>query len=285
LLQNVGYEHAEWSFLDAAGRWPFCGKLVWPRSGEPGADYPLRLCYPNVALHERAVYFCGVSDIIEPNPEWRAFKRQLTGQDWDYDFRRLFFTSCPDISTGRFSQWVEIASREATCGWITPGDLLVSPDGRVHLLWTERAIDERLRERFFPSARQRYTLEYAVVQGTEVIMRQTLIEGGDGLGGLVPGLGRFHVTPSGTLYVFCYVGGADDEGRAVSANWLLRLGRNGEELGRWVVPLTYPLSSFFVAGPRSGSTPSEALDILGEAPYLLGETIRYARVRPPQLEG
>ena len=51
---------------------------------------PIRVCYPNVMLKDRAVYFCGVSDIIEPKKEWRKFKRELTGKEWDYDFRRLF---------------------------------------------------------------------------------------------------------------------------------------------------------------------------------------------------
>ena len=52
----------------------------------------IRVCYPNVLLNNRAVYFVGVSDIIQPYPEWRSFKKQLTGQNWDYDFRRLFYT-------------------------------------------------------------------------------------------------------------------------------------------------------------------------------------------------
>ncbi|MBK8884782.1 MAG: hypothetical protein IPN67_21245 [Bacteroidales bacterium] len=71
LLQNIEYTHAEWSFLDSKGKWSAQGKLEWPY----GADYeepePIRVCYPNVMLKDRAVYFCGVSDIIEPNKEWR----------------------------------------------------------------------------------------------------------------------------------------------------------------------------------------------------------------------
>lgn len=280
LLQNVGYEHAEWSFLEGRGEWTHQGRLVWPVVGAHDAAYSLRLCYPNVAVRDRSVYFCGVSDIIEPNPEWRAFKQDLTGQDWDYDFRRLFYAWCPDVATGEFTPWVEVASRDDTCGWISPGDLWVAEDGRVHLLWTERAIDERLRERFFPEAKQRYSLEYAVVEGTQVVERRTLVEGGDGLGGVVPGLARFHGTPSGELYVLCYIGGTRPDGGAQSENWLLRLNRDGAVSERWVVPFDHPFSSFFVAGPRNGSEPSDVLDILGESPDL-PNTVRYARVRAP----
>ena len=101
----------------------FNGQLRWPDGQEYPKPQPIRVCYPNVLLQNRAVYFCGVSDITEPYPEWRAFKKELTGQQWDYDFRRLFFTWCPDITTGKFSDWIEVASRDSTCGWIMPGDL------------------------------------------------------------------------------------------------------------------------------------------------------------------
>ena len=64
------------------------------------------------------MHFCGVSDIVEPYPEWRAYKKQLTGKEWDYDFRRLFYTWTPDITREKFRHWVEVASRDKTCGWI-----------------------------------------------------------------------------------------------------------------------------------------------------------------------
>ena len=74
-------------------------------------------------LRGRQVHFCGVSDIEEPYAKWRDYKLKLTGQKWDYDFRRLFYTWTDDITTGKFQPWVEIASRDKTCGWIDPGDL------------------------------------------------------------------------------------------------------------------------------------------------------------------
>ncbi|RME95849.1 MAG: hypothetical protein D6766_02200 [Verrucomicrobia bacterium] len=277
LFQNIGYTHAEWAFLDREGRWSAQGQLRWPWGAEYPKPQPIRVCYPDVALVNRAVFFCGVSDIVEPNPEWRAFKRQLTGRKWDYDFRRLFFTWTPDITREPFRPWVEIASREKTCGWITPGDLWVAPDGAVHLVWSERAIDERLRERFFPEAEQAYVLGYAVIREGRVVLRRELLH--EPADGLRPGRARFHPAPDGGLWVVFHVSGRERDGRPVNE---VRLGEVRD--GRWVrppmtVPLAHPLGDFFTATVRAGSPPAETIDLLGTR---LDEanTIGYARVRP-----
>jgi hypothetical protein len=125
LFQNIGYTHAEWTFLDRRGQWSAQGRLKWPWGADYSKPQPIRVCYPNVALRNREVHFCGVSDIVEPNEPWRAFKKQLTGREWDYDFRRLFYTWSPDITTGRFEPWSRspaarrpaAGSVPATCGW------------------------------------------------------------------------------------------------------------------------------------------------------------------------
>ncbi len=103
LFQNVDYTHAEWTFYDRHGQWKAKGKLSWPWGADYDKPQPIRVCYPTVALKDRAVHFCGVNDILEPNAAWRAYKKQLTGRDWDYDFRRLFYTWVPDVRTGKFS--------------------------------------------------------------------------------------------------------------------------------------------------------------------------------------
>ena len=37
---------------------------------------PIRVCYPSVQLRDCAVYFCGVSDIVEPNePDFRTNRK------------------------------------------------------------------------------------------------------------------------------------------------------------------------------------------------------------------
>ena len=223
LFQNIGYTHAEWAFRDGDGRWAAKGKLAWPWGAEYDKPQPIRVCYPDVAIRGRAVHFCGVSDIEEPYAKWRDYKLKLTGQKWDYDFRRLFYTWTDDITTGKFHPWVEIASRDKTCGWIDPGDLWLAPDGSVHILWKERAIDERLRKEFFPGEKQSYSLQYAVLRAGKVISQRTLLRAEEGQRCVVPGRGRFHVMPDGRLLAFYYVQGRDAAGKAVSENRVMEL--------------------------------------------------------------
>jgi hypothetical protein len=225
------------------------------------------------------VHFCGVSDITEPYPEWRAFKRQLTGQEWDYDFRRLFYAWTPDITRQPFSAWVEIASRDKTCGWISPGDLWVAPDGAAHLTWLERALDERLRAKFYPEAKQSIAINYAIVREGKIVLRRTLVakeEGKPSEG--TPGAPRFQVTPDHRLFLCFYIQGTDGSGKGFSENRLLEIGPGGEP-GRSVrIPFKKPFTSYFTANVRGGSPPAAILELLGireNSPATIG----YARVR------
>ena len=277
LFQNVGYTHAEWAFRDGKGRWSARGRLVWPWGAKYDKPQPIRICYPNVALRAGGVYFCGVSDIIEPYAKWRDYKRKLTGRKWDYDFRRLFFTSCDDVSKGTFGKWVEVASRDKTCGWIMPCDLWVGPDRAAHLIWSERAIDTRLRKEFFPAEKQTYALNYAVVRGGKVVLRRTLAIGGEGLSAAIPGAARFHVTPDSRLLVFYYVRGPSTAHKRISANRLLEIAPDGRAGPHVTVPLKHPFTSFFTATVRAGCRPSWTLDLLGQC-VGKGGAIRYARV-------
>ncbi|MCL4180710.1 MAG: hypothetical protein KJ072_23555 [Verrucomicrobia bacterium] len=278
LLQNVGYTHAEWAFRDRSGNWSAQGQLHWPVDPTHEKPQPIRICYPNVALHNRAAYFCGVSDIIEPNPAWRAYKKELTGREWDYDFRRLFFTWSPNLTREPFQPWIEIASRDQTCGGVSPGDLWVAPDQAVHILWTERALDERLREKFFPEARQTHQLNYAILRDGQLLHRRTLIEAREGESSAIPAAPRFHITPDNRLFVICYVSGAAPDGTPLSENRLFELGKDGEPAAAQILPFKQPFTSCFTATPRAGSKPSEFLDLLGTQANR-PNTISYARVR------
>jgi hypothetical protein len=280
LFQNIDYTHAEWSFRDREGRWSAQARLKWPWGAEYAKPQPIRVCYPNVALRNRAVHFCGVSDIVEPNPAWREFKKQLTGREWDYDFRRLFYTWTPDVTKTPFAPWVEIASRETTCGWIMPEDLWVAPDGAVFVLWTERAIDERLRAKFFPDAKQSHALNLAVLRDGKVARRQTLLEAREGESGETPGAARFHVTPDNQLWVISYVNGTDKSGTAVSENRLIAIDAKGNAGSSVGLPLKKPFTSFFTATVRAGSAPSAWLDLLGHQAGQ-SQTLSYARIRMP----
>jgi hypothetical protein len=278
LFQNIGYTHAEWTFRDRTGKWAARGRLAWPAGQDYPKPEPVRVCYPDVALKNRAVHFCGVSDIIEPYPEWRAFKKQLTGRDWDYDFRRLFYTWTPDITRDKFRDWVEIASRDKTCGWLSPGDLWVAPDGAAHVVWTERALDERLRQKFFPQARQSQALNYALIREGKVVSRRTLLAAEEGKSNEMPSAPRFQVAPDNRLFVIFYVQGTRSDGKAVSENRLLEMLPNGEPGTAVPIPFKQPFTSYFTATVRGGSPPANTLDLLGQragAPLAMS----YARVR------
>jgi hypothetical protein len=282
LFQNVGYTHAEWSFFDLSGNWSAQGKLAWPFGADYAKPCPVRICYPTVALADRKVFFCGVSDIVEPNPQWAAFKKELTGRDWDYDFRRLFFTWTNDIGNEEFHPWIEISSREKTCGWIMPCDLYVAPDESVHLLWSERAIDTRLREKFFPDAKQSEALCHAVVRDGKILKRNDVMIRYENEVKPVASTGRFHTTPDGRLWVVCYIQGREKNAETgevnnISENRIVEI-QNGEPTGKFqTIPLTVPFSSFFTASVRAGNTPSTILDLHGTC--LNSNQLRHAAVK------
>ena len=154
----------------------------------------------------------------------------------------------------------------------------MAPDGSVHILWTERAIDERLRKEFFPGEKQSHTLQYAILRAGKVVSRQTLLKAEEGGAGEVPGRGRFHVMPDGRLLAFYYVHGRDAAGKAVSENRIMELRPDGTSGPQIRVPLKQPFRDYFTATVRAGSPPSPILDVLG---HRVGnsDTMSYARIR------
>lgn len=277
LLQNIGYTHAEWSFRDRHGKWSAQGQLEWPWGAEYEEPQPIRVCYPSVAVRDGAVHFFGVSDIVEPNLAFRKFKFELTGRKWDYDFRRLFYTWTSDITQEPFAEWVEIASRESTAGWLRPCDLWLAPNGDVHLLWTERAIDTRLREEFFPDEKQSEALNYAVVRNGQVTHRSSILKTNEGEPGIVGSAGRFHVTPDHRLFVVHLASGTDKDGSRVHENRIVEMMQDGTIGPTIRIPFQKPFSSYFTTTVRAGSPESWTLEMLGPrdgSPM----TLSYARV-------
>ena len=272
LFQNTGYDLAEWVFFNGEGEQRNQGQLVWPWGKDYEDPQPVRICYPAVQLVDREVHFLGVSDIVEPKKAWKDYKFQLTGREWDYDFRRLFYTWSRDISIGRFEPWVEVASREETAGNIFPCDLWKAPDGAVHILWTERALDERLQENFFPEQVQSHALNHAVIKEGEVIFREPVMLSHE-KDTLLPGRGRFHVVPANRLFVFYHVYAKNSEFSQNRMVEILEDYRLGEDVA---VPLKRPFGSFFTATVRGGSKPADVIDVLGEDGR---QEMRYARIR------
>jgi hypothetical protein len=289
LLMNIlEHECYHWSLMDRDERWAAHGELVFPWGADYEEPQPIRLCYPEVVLRDRAVHFLGVSDIVEPVRAWREARFRVTQRTWDYDFRRLFYACTPDITTTPFGEWIEVASRESTAGGIRNLDLWVAPNGDAHLLWCEQSCDPRIREWFYPDEPLVFSLEHGVIREGRLVAQDTLARGGEGLPGALPIWGRFHVTPEGRLFVFYAVDNQEiqpglnalPQPRAVE-NWLVECRRcaapesaPGDPVR---VPLEQPLGrSFMTATPRAGSPPANELELLG-----IGsdpDVLRYVRI-------
>ncbi|GIV83007.1 MAG: hypothetical protein KatS3mg052_0014 [Candidatus Roseilinea sp.] len=284
LLNIVGHEGQAWSFMDHSGQWRRNGLI----------RFPLRACYPQVALVNRAAYVMAVSDIVEPNIAWREHKQRVTGNAWDYDFRQLYFTWTPDILTTPFSPILTVASVDETCGLIRNLDLWIGPEGDAHLLWLERNVWHAfMRDAFFPGLPISVALKYARVRHGEVAQRATLVHSVEAPSGsatretltIAPGhagdvpmssprptWAAFHASDPDhllTVYHMC-----DNQGGSVGC-YVQPVLPTPEPAVK--LELTHPLHTFFTAATRNGSLPGAVIDLvgLGAAP----NTVRYAQAR------
>lgn len=65
--------------------------------------FPIRACYPYVALEDRAAHVLAISDIVEPVEEWRQYKFEQTQRTWDYVFRISYYTWTPNLGETEFA--------------------------------------------------------------------------------------------------------------------------------------------------------------------------------------
>jgi len=261
LFHNKGYEKAYWSLLDKNGKWSHSGKLYWPWGYGYEIPQRIRLCYNNVLIKNSAVYVFGTSDIVEPNPVWRQYKRQITGREWDFDFRRVFFSFTPDIKKEPFIYWIEIAEREKTAGYVRNADLYVDDNGIVHLLWVEKNCDERLREKFFPDEILTYSLKYAQMKNGKMIEKKDILFFTEEKISNI--WGRFHITPEKRLFIFVAVSGLDEQQKQRAINYLIEIDSTGNTVSKETVKFTKPFTIFHTAGIRNGSPPSNVIHIYG----------------------
>ncbi len=270
IFQNKGYDRAYWVLLDENGNTIKNGKIYWPY----GYDYAkpqrrIRLCYNNVQLKNRAVYIFGTSDILEPNPEWRRYKKELTGRDWDYDFRRLFFTYTWDIQNEPFRYWFEISSREKTAGKTLNCDLFVDDNEFIHLLWFERSCDLRLRDKFFPNEPLTHSLRYAKLKGSRILEQKNILffqeneETPSGILKIDIIWAKFHITKQNQLHIFATISGLDKNNKKVAENWLFEMDSNGSIINRHHINFDNPFTFFHLASVRNGCAPSNRIHIYG----------------------
>jgi hypothetical protein len=264
LLLNINARTSEQfvSHRDSKGKWHQRGKI----------EFPIRSCYPQVALRDGSAHVMAIGDIVEPVEEWQKLKFEKLKRKWDYVFRRLFYTYTGDIRAVGFRPPIEIDTVEQTGGHISNLDLYVDKAGAAHLLYLKRPHQyEFIRDKYFPGQAMTARLEYVVVKGGKVISKQTLAETPQG-----PSFGRFHVGSAGRLYVIA-AGASMDKEQGTFGNYLARIGAGGGRPRFTRIGLEHPFRSFFTNTPRGGSKPSDVLDLFGIADD--SPNLRYARIR------
>jgi hypothetical protein len=251
-----------------------------PGDGTPSRDgtvrFPIRACYPQVAIRDRSAHVLAIGDIVEPNETWRAYKKQTTGSEWDYVFRRLFYARSPDISRDDFDPPIEVDGVEATGGHIANLDLWLDRRGVAHLLYLKTNTLPLLRDRFFPGQKVATTLEHVEVERGSVTRRTTLVGGGEGKAE-APQYARFHAAGDGTLWVVYAATVWDGKGSSRLENRLIRVSPRPPGHHPVRLALVEPFTTFFTATERGGSPASDVLDLFGTGRD--PATLRYARIR------
>ncbi|MBM3265106.1 MAG: hypothetical protein FJY97_17020, partial [candidate division Zixibacteria bacterium] len=250
LLHIDAHQGYAWSFMDPSGAWPHQGFLT----------FPIRACYPQVGLRGYSAHVLAVGDIVETREDWRSYKRQMTGNAWDYDFRSLFYTWTPDLRSIPFHTPLEIASHENTAGHIRNSDLWIDADGSVHILFTAKNIwHDFMRDRFFPGTPIVSTLEYRMIKNGNIIRSHTLTshvkdKTDTAESGIIYTGAAFHAGPDATLRaVYCQAG---------KGMYLM-------QIYPWIgdtpvcIPLKRPIDYFFIPAPRNGSDLTRYIDLYG----------------------
>ncbi len=235
--------------------------------GGASVRFPIRACYPQVALRGNAVHVLAIGDIVEPVEEWKTYKLEQTKATWDYVFRILYYTSTPDVAKTGFAAPLEIANVDKTAGAISNQDLWLSPDGDAYVMYTEREVASALlRDKFFPGKSLVTSLHLAVVKDGAVTSRRVLYEGTEAA---QCGHARFHVAADGTLYAVLCVSGPD------AGNKLLQVYPPVENAPLLSIPVKKPMPSYCLANVRAGNAPSNTIDLLGQS---TGDTMSYIQM-------
>jgi hypothetical protein len=268
LLLNINAKTSEQfvSYRDSEGQWHPKGTIT----------FPIRACYPQVALRDGAAHVMAIGDIVEPVTEWRKLKYDKLKSEWDYVFRRLFYTYTDNIRTAGFCEPIEIDTAEKTCGYIRNLDLYIDETGAAHLLYTKQPHQyDFIRDKYFPGEPMMVSLEHVIVKDGKVLSRQTLAKKPAGPDGFEPSFSRFHIDSRGELYVIA-AGTRVKNGQRASGNFLARIptGENKPHFER--IDLKHPFGNFFTNTPRGGSKPSDIIDIFGIADD--SPNLRYAQI-------
>lgn len=224
-----------------------------------------RSCYHNIAMRGGEAYVFAVQDIVEPNTEWLAYKRQVTGEMWDFDFRSIWMNYTPDIRTQEFAPAVRVCDREATCGWTDNLDCCYTADGEMLLAVREQNVHQRfMRDHFFPQ--EKLYSRLSVYRFAGGVLQETFVvdEASEENGDAARYTALFHTAADGSVYLA----------------WNKSGGEGGLAAGTYLMPLATRESRYlnaqtgflFGSKARLGAAPDDRMDIL----WVTDDEIRYA---------
>jgi len=250
---DTSIQHA--CMLDTAGKTLATGSIA----------FPIRACYPEVAVMGDAVHVVAVGDIAEPVEEWRAYKHEQTGRDWDYVFRILYYANTPNLRERDLGEPMEIANVDATGGYISAKDFWIAPTGDAWIVYNEQEVQSALmRDKFFPGKSIVPLLRLAVVRGGEITERRTLVAGTEDR---ACSDAKIHLAADGTPVLVANLTGKDGG---------MHVRPLKDEKAEWTkVPLEKPFGSFSLASFRAGNRASDTIDIFGPTG---GNVYGYAQV-------
>jgi len=244
------------------------GKIDYPRGMYGTRGVVMRVCYPAMQIKDYAVHYIGVTDIQEPIPEIAK-----TRSAWV--FRRLRYMWTPDIRTQTFSKWIEIANHDATDGYVKAMDIHIDSPTRARILWFERELTTvpALRKSLAANRKQRIAVNCSVMENGKLISTTPVVEWREGEPGDSKPVRavRFHKSKSGRLYVLYRTG---------VTHRIAELKKDGVAGDSVQIPLKNPCLLYFTASPRSGSTPSDTIDFLGQSKWgRHPHSVYYARIK------
>lgn len=246
-----------WALLDHEGQTVTNGQIT----------FPIRACYPQLALIGNAGHIMAISDIVEPVEEWRSYKFEQSKRQWDYVFRILYYSWSPDLTTQPFAEPIEIDNVESTGGHITNHDMWIAPDGSVYLIYGKQQVANSLHDKYFPTLSTNTTLELAIVKDGIVRERHTLMGSSNGPH---PGVSRFHETADHHLYAIVHAYQNSE------SNILIPIFPTLDSEASVNIPLKQAFRSFFTANVRAGNLPSNTIDLIGHQKSQ--EIISYAQI-------
>lgn len=222
--------------------------------------FALRSCYHNICMRAGETYLFAVRDVIETQPEWKAYKQAVTGNIYDYAIRAVTMLYTPDIRKQEFGAEKVVLHRDDTCGRVCNLDCARDADGDVVLVCAVTNIQmDFMRDVFFPGEKLEKSLEVLRLRAGAVIGRRVIDVSGE-CGGKNPATeygAALHTMPDGSLRLLWSKRFAPAQDAVPDGLYLCNV--QGTERTRIS---ERPIGAFFISRCRLGAAPSDTVDLV-----------------------